>query len=236
MSWMSRLAVLRWAKALTLRTFLLFGLALIASAAFVVIASQLTRPAFKSFDGAIELFIHRHLDSPIGDVWANTASFIGSNAFLLPTVVIVTVLAVLRHHRVAAVILVIDAIVVISVDQILKSIFERARPQLFDKIQLPSDFSFPSGHSMSAMGVWGVVCAVLIAMFPKLRREIIAFAIVLIASIGLSRIYLGVHWPFDVAGGFLGGIPPLVVSVHLIHRRKQQDPSVADLVEAVEAK
>lgn len=236
MSWGSRLAVLRWAKALTLRTFLFFGIALVAAVGFVVIASLLTRPEFKSADASIELFIHHQLDSPVGDVWAHTASFIGSNAFLLPTVVVVTLLAVVRHHRVAAVVLVIDAIVVIYVDQILKAIFERARPQLFDKVPLPSDFSFPSGHSMSAMGVWGVVCAVLIAMFPKLRREIIAFAILLIASIGLSRIYLGVHWPFDVAGGFLGGIPPLVASVHLIHRRKQQGPSVADLVEAVEAK
>lgn len=236
MSWVSRLAVLRWAKALTLRTFVLFLLALIASAGFVVIASQLTRPEFKSLDGAIELFIHHHMDSPIGDVWANTASFIGSNQFLIPTVILVTTLAVIRHQRVAAVVLVVNTIVVISVDQLLKIFFERARPQLFDKIPLPSDFSFPSGHSMSAMGVWGVICAVLIALFPKLRREIIAFAIVLIASIGLSRIYLGVHWPFDVLGGFLGGIPPLVASVHLIHRRKKQDPSVADLVEAVEAK
>ena len=231
-----RLKLLRWAKALTLRTFVLMVIAVVASGGFLAIARMLKNPAFDKADGAIELFIHHHMDSPIGDVWAKTASFIGSNAFLIPTIVLVTALAVMRHHRVAAVVLVTDAIFVIVVDQVLKVMFERARPQLFDKIALPHDYSFPSGHSMSAVGVWGVIAAVLIALYPAWKREIVALAVLLIASIGLSRIYLGVHWPFDVAGGFLGGIPPLVVSVHLIHRRKQHDANVADLVEAVEAK
>lgn len=233
-----RLKLLRWAKAFTLRTFVLMLLAVVASAGFLAIARSLKRPAFDKADAAIELFIHHHMDSPIGDVWAKTASFIGSNLFLWPTIILVATLAALRRNRVAAVVLVVDAIFVIGVDQILKVMFERARPQLFDKIALPHDYSFPSGHSMSAMGVWGVIAAVLIALYPEIKREIIALAVLLIASIGLSRIYLGVHWPFDVAGGFLGGIPPLVVSVHLIHRRKAKvhDANVADLVEAVEAK
>src|SRR3569832_506426 len=114
--------------------------------------------------------------------------------------------------------------------------FQRERPLLFDKIALPHDYSFPSGHSMSARGVWGVIAAVLVCLYPKLKREIVALAALLILSIGLSRIDLGVHWPFDVAGGFLGGIPPLVASVHLLHRRKKHAANVADLVEAVEAK
>jgi membrane-associated phospholipid phosphatase len=230
------LKVKRWLKAITLRTFVLMLLAVVASAGFLAIARSLKLPAFDKADAAIEMFIHHHMDSPIGDVWAKTASFIGSNVFLMPTIILVAALAAFRSHRTAAVVLIVDAIFVIGVDQLLKVMFERARPTLFDKIALPHDYSFPSGHSMSAMGVWGVIAAVLIALYPEIKREIIALAVLLIASIGLSRIYLGVHWPFDVAGGFLGGIPPLVVSVHLIHRRKLHDKNVADLVEAVEAK
>jgi membrane-associated phospholipid phosphatase len=108
--------------------------------------------------------------------------------------------------------------------------FSRERPRLFDKIALPTGYSFPSGHSMSAMGIYGVIAAALIAMYPAARRPVIAAAAVLIAAIGVSRVYLGVHWPSDVLGGWLGGIPPLVVSVHLLHRRGR-DRSVADLVE-----
>jgi undecaprenyl-diphosphatase len=99
--------------------------------------------------------------------------------------------------------------------------FSRERPRLFDKIELPTDYSFPSGHAMSAVGIYGVVAAALIALYPRARRPVIAAAIALIALIGLSRIYLGVHWPSDVIGGFLGGVPPLVVSVHLIHHPRR---------------
>jgi undecaprenyl-diphosphatase len=63
-----------------------------------------------------------------------------------------------------------------------------------------------------------VIAAAVIALYPGHRRAVIAVAIPVIAAIGLSRIYLGVHWPFDVLGGYLGGVPPLVVGVHLIHR------------------
>ena len=230
-----RLRLLRWAKAVTLRTFVMMLLAVVASAGFLVIARLLKRPAFGNLDASIELFIHHHMDSPIGDVWAKTASFIGSNYFLWPAIAAVAALAVVHRNRVAAVVLIVDAIFVIGVDQMLKVMFQRERPQLFDKIALPHDYSFPSGHSMSAMGVWGVIAAVLVAIYPEVKREIIALAVLLILSIGLSRIYLGVHWPFDVAGGFLGGIPPLVASVHLIHRRKIHDANVADLIEKVES-
>jgi len=119
---------------------------------------------------------------------------------------------------------------VIAAYSLLKVMFSRERPRLFDKVALPTDYSFPSGHSMTAMGIYGVIAAALIALYPAARRPVIAAAVLLIATIGLSRIYLGVHWPSDVLGGLLGGVPPLIVSVHLIHRRRTHDRNVADLV------
>ena len=104
----------------------------------------------------------------------------------------------------------------------LKHVFERERPHLFDKLAIPTDYSFPSGHSMSAVGVWGVIAAVVIHLYPRHRTAVIATAIPLILSIGLSRIYFGVHWPFDVLGGFLAGTPPLLVSVHLLHAPRRE--------------
>jgi membrane-associated phospholipid phosphatase len=227
----TRDAVSRWLRALTLRTFVLFAIAIVASLAFVAIAAEMRRGALDRLDAAIELGVHR-LDSPLADAVMKTATLIGSNIVLLPAVALVTLLAVRLRKRTVAIVLVIDTLAVLAACNALKLMFSRERPRLFDKIALPTDYSFPSGHSMSALGIYGVIAAALIALHPQARRATIAAAILLIAAIGFSRIYLGVHWPSDVLGGYLGGVPPLIVSVHLIHRRRRGDHNLADLVDA----
>jgi membrane-associated phospholipid phosphatase len=228
----TRATLTRWSRAVTQRTLLLLAGAVVASVVFTIIARELRNPWLDQLDKQIELAVHK-LDSVPADLVAAAASFIGSNVVLLPVVMVLAAVCALRHMRVAAVVLVTDTGFVILLDLYLKSIFARARPQLFDKIPLPTDYSFPSGHSMSAVGVWGVIAAVMIALCPAHRRAIVVAAVTLILAIGLSRIYFGVHWPFDVFGGFLAGLPPLIVSVHLIHRRKAtHDRNVAEFVEA----
>ena len=221
---------MRWLRALTLRSFALFGLAIVASVAFAVIAAAMRRGALDPLDTSLELAMHQ-LDSPLADAVLRTATLIGSNIVALPAVAVAIALAIHRRQRVVAVVLAIDTAVVIAAYSLLKVMFSRERPRLFDKVALPTDYSFPSGHSMTAMGIYGVIAAALIAMFPAARRPVIIAAVLLIAAIGLSRIYLGVHWPSDVLGGLLGGVPPLIASIHLIHRRRRRDRNVADLVQ-----
>lgn len=207
----------KWLRALQLRTIVLFGIAAIASVVFAVIASEMREGEIDSIDSTVELAVHR-LDSPIADVIMKTATFIGSDVVVIPVLLLVMAFAIHRRKRRAAIILAINAIVVTGSNSLLKLAFSRERPTLFDKIALPTSYSFPSGHSMSAMGIYGVVAAVLIAFYPRKKPLIATLAAVLIFTIGFSRIYLGVHWPFDVIGGFAGGVPPLVVSVYLLHR------------------
>jgi undecaprenyl-diphosphatase len=226
----ARRAVTRWLRALTLRTLVLFALAIAASLAFVIVAAEVRNGAVDRLDVSVELAVHR-LDSLPADIVMQTATRIGSNLILLPCVALVAGLAIRDHRRRIAIVLIIDTIVVIAAYSALKVMFSRERPELFDKVALPTGYSFPSGHSMSAMGIYGVIATCLIALRPGARRLVIAAAALLIGAVGLSRIYLGVHWPSDVIGGFLGGVPPLVASVHLIHRRAR-DRSVADVIEA----
>jgi membrane-associated phospholipid phosphatase len=205
-----------WLRALTPRALALFGAAIVASIGFAILAAEIRAGALDRLDRTVELAIHR-LDARPTDVAMEAAARIGANVVLLPVVAAVTALAIRMRRRAVALILAIDTIVVIAAYSLLKVMFSRERPRLFDKIALPTGYSFPSGHAMSAVGIYGVIAAALIALYPRARRPVIAAAVVLIAMIGLSRIYLGVHWPSDVVGGFLGGVPPLVVSVHLIH-------------------
>jgi undecaprenyl-diphosphatase len=90
----------------------------------------------------------------------------------------------------------------------LKELFARARPQaFFDDYRIPKSFSFPSGHALFAVCFFGGL-AVLLShrLRGRLARILVwAIALVLIFLIGVSRVYLGVHYPTDVLGGFAVG-------------------------------
>lgn len=88
----------------------------------------------------------------------------------------------------------------------LKRFIDRARPGIEHLVSVET-LSYPSGHAMSAMAFFGF----LIYLISKLRiNKVIKYTLMvlfafLILSIGISRIYLGVHFPSDIAGGFIAG-------------------------------
>ena len=87
----------------------------------------------------------------------------------------------------------------------LKSLIQRARPEPFFGKE-PSSYSFPSGHALYSLCFYGVIASVLAAHAPEraARIGIWGAAALLIVGIGLSRVYLGVHYPSDVIAGYLG--------------------------------
>jgi undecaprenyl-diphosphatase len=90
---------------------------------------------------------------------------------------------------------------------LLKSVINRARPAHEHLVEV-NTLSFPSGHSMSAMAFYGFL--IYLSLNSKitilLKVFLVAILAVTIFSIGISRIYLGVHFPSDVAAGFVGGL------------------------------
>lgn len=96
----------------------------------------------------------------------------------------------------------------------IKRVVDRARPDLLPPILAEAGYSFPSGHSSSAMVAYGIV-AVLVARSPRLpgwvRRTAVFACAAVIGLVGLSRVYVGVHFPSDVLGGWLlGGVVVLL--------------------------
>ncbi len=204
-------------KLLPLKGIVLAAIALIATVAFVAIARRVLEGHADAFDRHWALAIH-HVSNRVLFWIAFSFTTIGSGPCLWAAILFVGLLAIRRGRWPLFVVLAANGLLVQLVNVGLKHWFVRARPTLFDEITRPETFSFPSGHSMSAVQVWGTIAAVLIAMHPERRTVYVIGALTLILGIGLSRVYLGVHWPTDVLAGWTAGLPFLAASVHLIHR------------------
>lgn len=89
---------------------------------------------------------------------------------------------------------------------LLKNVIERARPDDAHLVEV-SSWAYPSGHSLMSMVVFGVVAVLAYRRArPRAARVLIVVATaVLVAAVGVSRVYLGVHWPTDVLAGWLVG-------------------------------
>ena len=109
--------------------------------------------------------------------------------------------------------------VITILNQILKRILQRPRPTEFRIIE-ETGYSFPSGHSMVSMAFYGYLIY-LIYKYAKnkyIKWALITLLSILICSIGISRIYLGVHYTSDVLGGFLISVSYLIIYISFVNR------------------
>ncbi len=114
---------------------------------------------------------------------------------------------VIRHHRARAIGLFTASAGGTLLDNLLKAIFHRGRPEYATEFITRASWSFPSGHATNSITGYGFLAFLLITHTTDRRRRwaIGAGAALLILIVGFSRIYLGVHYPSDVLGGYLAG-------------------------------
>jgi membrane-associated phospholipid phosphatase len=188
--------------------FLLLGAFVIAAAALFIfgwLAEEMLEGDTQRFDSFIRAAIHQHSTPGLTRLMMGF-SFIGSVATVgVLCVVILSAFLYFRQVRLAA-LLGITMIGMAALDFLLKLAFHRPRPVAFFGPS-PSSYSFPSGHAFGALCFYGVLAAIFAARTPgKAGKSCIwIVAAVLIAMIGLSRIYLGVHYPSDVIAGYCAG-------------------------------
>jgi undecaprenyl-diphosphatase len=95
-----------------------------------------------------------------------------------------------------------------ALDWALKHVIHRPRPTGATAFLYGNSFSFPSGHAMGSLIGYGMLAYLLIAYWPWARRHhvgVMTFTFVLVLVIGLTRLYLGVHFLSDVIGGYAAG-------------------------------
>ncbi len=94
----------------------------------------------------------------------------------------------------------------VVLNQVMKLFFAKPRPELWTRLISETSFSFPSGHAVGSMVVYGFIGYILAREFPIYKRYIYAITSSLIIAIGFSRLYLGVHYPTDIIAGYGVGI------------------------------
>lgn len=123
-----------------------------------------------------------------------------------------------------AVMLLLSCAGVLVLNQGMKLLFARARPALWPPLIQDTSYGFPSGHAMGSLVLYGYLSAVLTYHFPTQARWIRAIAVMLVLLIGLSRLYLGVHYPTDIAAGYAVGGLWLLVCLRALKLQRWKSP------------
>ena len=189
--------------------FLVAGLliAIAGTAAFVALASEVREGDTQGFDEAVIKWMGAH-HSPLVDKVMIEVTALGTGTTVLMIVAIAALFLTLTQHKYSAILLLVATTGGLVLNGVLKLGFERPRPSIFVPVVHTVSSSFPSGHAMSSAIVYGTV-AYLAARLHRRRWArwlVMMFALVVIALISLSRMYLGVHYPSDVLAGVIIGL------------------------------
>lgn len=165
-----------------------------------------------SLDGAVAVWLHSHATGFATDV-LRAVTQLGGATFLL-TVTIVAALVLLLKRRIAHAALMGAALVGgEGLNMALKAAFERPRPSFSEPLATAAGYSFPSGHAMVALTVYGALAFVTATSVKSRRAQALipVAAAVLVLAIGFSRLYLGVHYVSDVLAAYGAGLAWLTV-------------------------
>jgi membrane-associated phospholipid phosphatase len=104
----------------------------------------------------------------------------------------------------------------------LKSVFGKIRPNLWQSAIKEVSYSYPSGHALGSTILYGFLAYLFATRFPQFSGLIYLLAVVLIGAIGFSRLYLGVHWPTDILGGYGIGFLWLTFCITMLKLQKMK--------------
>ena len=110
------------------------------------------------------------------------------------------------------------------VNTVLKAVFRRARPDVWEPLVGENSYSFPSGHAMATMSL--AVALVVLAWSTRWRWAAVTAGVMYVLAVGVSRVYLGVHYPSDVLGGWSASVLWVTVVVLVLGRiQSRRSPS-----------
>jgi undecaprenyl-diphosphatase len=210
----------------------LFEVAVVASLAAAMLAlflfawlgNEVLQGDTQHFDQVIRVWVHGFA-SPGMTRAMNAVSLLGYNVLIAELAIALAVFGWLRWRR-GAVWLAVAMAGSLVLDLTLKYIYHRTRPTAYFGTA-PHSYSFPSGHALCSFCFYGVMAGLLSARTKPLAWRVVIWVVAstLVIAIGLSRIYLGVHYPSDVLAGYLAAAVWVGTVIVLDHVRRVRKSS-----------
>jgi undecaprenyl-diphosphatase len=214
---------------------LFLTLGMLAAIGMLVFLGWLTDQVFegdmRQFDDVTRATVHTFA-SPTLTLFMRFMSFVGSTLFLTLATAGVIVWFALRRWGREAKLFALTMIGASLLNLTLKLTFQRPRPVPFFNLTAPESFSFPSGHSLASCCFFAGLAAILSGRVKRRRPRMIIWVIAttMFLLIGLSRIYLGVHYTTDVIAGFSSALIWILVvrfvETTLAKRRQRRKSAV----------
>ena len=155
----------------------------------------------------------------ISDFATPIAKFITNFGGAIFLITLTVILVILIKNKKIGLSIFSNLVIITVLNQLLKIILQRPRPTEFRIIE-ETGYSFPSGHSMVSMAFYGYLIYLIYKYVENKHVKWISIVLlsVLICYIGVSRIYLGVHYTSDVLGGFLVSISYLILFISTVNK------------------
>lgn len=178
---------------------------------FILLATLVVTNNIKTFDDSIYNFLISKRSTYFDFYFINITKFANTVSILILVIILLLIL-----KKEDGIILGISTISSVLVNTIIKNIIRRPRPNHL-RLITQGGYSFPSGHSMISVCVYGLLIYLVIKNIKntKLKIALTILLLFLILSIGLSRIYVGVHYPSDVLAGYLLASSLLIIIISL---------------------
>jgi membrane-associated phospholipid phosphatase len=167
-------------------------------------------------------WVHATAPSDLVDAM-RVLTYAGSALVLGPIAIVAGLLLVWRGRPTAALFVMVAFAGSQVVDQLLKALFRRGRPELEDPVVQLTTYAFPSGHAFGATATYGALALVLVSTTAGKRRRValIAGAVALILVVAASRVIVGAHFLLDVSAGIAGGVALLSALLLFFERARR---------------
>lgn len=181
---------------------------------FIIVTIFVLTNTINVFDDIIYNLVLKLRDNSFIDIFLKTITKLGDT---IPTIIIVLLLVLFLKKEYKYLLIISEAVTLVA-NQVLKHLIQRARPPLIERLIEQNGYSYPSGHSMMALCLYGILIYIIYKEIKnkKIKILLISLFTILILLIGLSRIYVRVHYPSDVVGGFSLSLSIIILCITII--------------------